>query len=108
MPSSRAASPKRSAYVGVHMSTVASVATIAATRSVVVIAPPVRHIAPRRSAPANADQNPTNGPNENAKKMRSRAVTPAARYIGCQHSRHHSHDSAVSRTRSGLPVVPLV
>ena len=31
------------------------------------------------SAPANADQNPTKGPKENAKKTRSAAVTPAAR-----------------------------
>jgi hypothetical protein len=45
----------------------------------VVIAPPVRQSAPSRSAPAKADQKPTNGPNENAKKMRSAAVTPAAR-----------------------------
>ena len=60
-------------------STVASVSTIAATRSRVDIAPPVMHIAPSSSAPAKADQKPTNGPNENAKKIRSAAVTPAAR-----------------------------
>jgi hypothetical protein len=65
--------------VGVHISTVASVATIAATRSLVDIAPPLRHSAPSCSAPAKADQKPTNGPNENAKNTRSAGTTPAAR-----------------------------
>ena len=61
------------------MRTLAPVATIAATRSPVDIAPPVMQSDPSASAPANADQKPMNGPNENAKKTRSAAVTPAAR-----------------------------
>src|SRR5439155_27240197 len=78
-PSSRATSARRSAYVGVHTRTVAWVAMSASSRSLEDIAPPEIARAPRCSAPAKADQNPTNGPKEKQKNRRSPAVTPAAR-----------------------------
>src|SRR5690349_11012350 len=80
------------------------------TRCSLVIAPPEMHIAPSLSAPPNADQKPMNGPKENAKKTRSAAVTPAARYTWSdQMPVHHTHDSAVSSQRSGAsPLEPEV
>src|SRR6266571_4534887 len=79
-------------------------------RCSLVMAPPEMQSAPSRWAPPNADQNPMNGPNEKAKKMRSAAVTPAAGYTCSDHMRsHHSHDSAVSSQRRGLsPLEPDV
>ena len=101
-PISRATSARRSAYVGVHSSTVAPRSSMFRTRCSLVIAPPEMHSAPRRSAPPNADQNPMNGPKEKAKKTRSAAVTPAAPYTCSAQIRvHHSHESAVSSQRKG-------
>src|SRR5258708_38228574 len=96
-PTSRARDAMRSAYVGVASSTVAPTSRMFRTRCSVVIAPPEIASAPTRSAPANADQKPINGPNENAKNTRSDDVTPAARYTWSDQIRnHHSHDSCRS------------
>ena len=74
------------------------------TRCSLVMAPPEMHREPRRSAPLNADQNPRNGPNENAQNTRSAPVTPAARYTcSAQIRAHQSHEPAVSSQRSGWP-----
>jgi len=62
----------------VHTRTVACVAMSAPIRSLEDIAPPEIASAPTCSAPANADQKPTNGPNEKQKNTRSPVVTPAA------------------------------
>jgi hypothetical protein len=61
-----------------------------------------------RAAHSKANQNPRNGPKENAKKMLSVALTPAARNTCDQLSNIQSQLSDVSSQRSGLPVVPLV
>src|SRR5216683_2078494 len=92
----------RSAYVGVDSKTVAPTSSMLRTRCSLLIDPPETHSAPTRCAPPNADQNPMNGPNENAKKTRSEAVTPAAAYTcSAQILSHHSHESSVSSHRSG-------
>jgi hypothetical protein len=72
-----ATSASRMAYVGVEQRTVALRSIIVRSRCSVVIAPPGMTIAPNRSAPPKADQNPMNGPKENAKKTRSSWRTPA-------------------------------
>src|SRR5438477_11093920 len=101
-PSSRATSTIRSAYVGVDSSTVASSSMTLRTRCSVLIPAPEMASAPSRSAPPNADQNPMNGPNENAKKTRSPGPKPAARYTWSdQMDSHQAHDSGVSSQRSG-------
>src|SRR6202022_183245 len=76
----------------------------------VVIAPPEIAIAPIRSAPQKADQNPMKGPKEKAQKIRSPGPTPAAgKTYSAQIRSHHSQDSAVSSQRSGrVPLEPDV
>ena len=70
--------------------------------------PPGTVSAPRRETASNADQKPMNGANEKAKKARSAPVTPQASSTLAQQQSHHSQLSAVSRMRSGAPVVPEV
>jgi hypothetical protein len=83
---------------------------IARARCSVLMAPPGITSAPSCSAPAKADQKPMKGPNEKARKTRSRAPTPAALYTcSAQIRRHHPQDSAVSSQRSGAwPLDPEV
>ena len=61
-----------------------------------------------RSAASNAVQNPRNGPKENAKKMRSRAVTPDAWNTCVQLSSIQAQLSGVSSQCMGWPEVALV
>ena len=58
-----------------------------------------------RVAASNPTQNPRNGPKEKAKKMRSRAATPAAWYTRVQLPIIQSQLSGVSSQRMGVPVV---
>ena len=78
------------------------------SRAELRIPPPgtVRH--PMRAAASKASQNPRNGPKENAKKMPSFAVTPAALNTCAQLPIIQSHVSGVSSHLTGLLVVPLV
>src|SRR5690349_14366378 len=72
------------------------------------IDPPGKQKQRRRKTASNADQNPRNGPKENAKKNRSWEVTPAAPRIWTQFCTMQSQLSAVSSHRIGTVVVPLV
>ena len=72
------------------------------------MAPPEIDNAPMKRAASNADQNPMNGPNENAKNTVSFAVTPAPRYTGIQQRANHAQLLSVSNQRKGLPAVPDV
>ena len=67
----------RNAYVGVQQTTVASFAKRCSSRADVVIPPAGRQKLPNSVAASKAAQKPTNGPNENGKKIRSDAVTSA-------------------------------
>src|SRR5512147_2792876 len=70
--------------------------------------PPEIASAPSFRAPSQPDQKPIKGPNENAKKIRSAGVTPAASRTVFQHPAHHCQESSVSSQYIGLPVVPEV
>ena len=59
-------------------------------------------------APSKPAQNPTKRPNENGKKTRSWAPSPAPRSTKPQQRAHQSQDSCVSSQRSGAPLVPDV
>ena len=108
-PSRRATSARCSAYVGVHVTTVARCSTSALTRAVVESPPAGKVQHSSCAAASNAPQNPMNGPNENGTKTRSLLRSPAPRNTCFQHSTNHCHDSVVSSQRRGTPpIVPDV
>ena len=94
--------------MGVHQTAVASVSAIVLSRWTEVMPPSASAMAPTSWRPWYAAQNCTCGPNENASATRSPARTPATVSVWAKSSRHQAQSSAVSSTRSGGPVVPLV
>ena len=108
MPSSLATSARRRAYVGVQQRTLAPWVKMARNLAALLKPPPGMLKAPSASPASNASQKPMNGPNENAKKTRSAALTPAARKMSLQFSIIHCQLSGVSSQRNGSPLVPLV
>ena len=108
MPSSLATSARRRAYVGVQQRTLAPWVKMARNLASLLKPPPGMLNAPSASLASNASQKPMNGPNENAKKIRSAALTPAARKMSLQFSIIHCQLSGVSSQRNGSPLVPLV
>ena len=94
--------------MGVHRRAVASTSAIVRSRCAEVMPPIGTAIAPSSWRPSFAAQNCTCGPKENASATRSPGRTPAARSVEANSERHQAQSSAVSSTRSGGPVVPLV
>ena len=91
--------------MGVQQTTVGRTASSSRSRLSLDIAPPGMHSAPSCAPASNPAQKPMNGPNPNGKKMRSAAVTPAARYTAFQQSTIHCQLAPVSSHRRGRPVV---
>ena len=103
-----ATSSRRSAYVGVHQTAVASISASVWSRCAEVMPPSSTAMAPTSWSPSWEAQNWTCGPNENASPTRSSVPTPATVSVWANRRRHQAQSSAVSSTRSGRPVVPLV
>ena len=106
--SSSATSISRSAWVGVHMTAVASTSAIVCRRCTEVMPPSGTAMDSTSCSPSLAAQNWTCGPKEKASATRSSAPTPATDSVCANSRRHQAQSSAVSSTRSGGPVVPLV
>ena len=90
------------------MSAVAPTSAIVSRRCTDVMPPSGTTIAPSASSPSLAAQNWTCGPKEKASAPRSLGPMPAAAKACSKAARHQAQSSAVSSTRSGRPVVPLV
>ena len=89
-------------------SAVARVSAIVCSRCAEVMPPVTIAIAPTSCRPSLVAQKWMCGPNENASATRSCAPMPICSKLRARQARHHAQSSAVSSTRSGGPVVPLV
>ena len=94
--------------MGVQASAVAPVSAIVCSRCAEVMPPVTIAIAPTSCSPSLVAQKCTWGPNEKASATRSSAPMPIRSKLRARQARHHAQSSAVSSTRSGGPVVPLV
>ena len=89
-------------------SAVARVSAIVCRRWAEVMPPVTIAIAPTSCSPSLVAQKWTCGPKLKASATRSSAPMPICSKLRARQARHHAQSSAVSSTRSGGPVVPLV